>query len=76
MRRQCVKVIDQWPRGWLVGQTPWPTSPTLHPLVGWLHSNTLQEAIEGSPKLKVGGGHTPWSAAHVARLAGHHLVCY
>jgi hypothetical protein len=37
---------------------------------------TLQEAIEGNPKLKVGGGQTPWLAGHVARLTDRHLVCY
>jgi hypothetical protein len=48
----------------------------MQPLVGWLHGDTLQEAVEGNPKLKVGGGQTPWPVGHVARLAGHHLVCY
>jgi hypothetical protein len=57
------------PRGWSADQTPWPTGPTLQPLMGWLHGDTLQEAIEGNPKLKVSGGRTPW-------LADHHLVCY
>jgi hypothetical protein len=27
----------------------------LQPLTGWLHGDTLQEAVEGNPKLKVGG---------------------
>jgi hypothetical protein len=43
--------------------------PTLQPLTGWLHGATLQEAVEGNPKLKVNGGQIPW-------LASHHLVCY
>jgi hypothetical protein len=30
--------------------------PTLQPLAGWLHGDTLQEAVEGNPKLKVSGG--------------------
>jgi hypothetical protein len=50
--------------------------PTLHPHVGWLHGDILQEAVEGNPKLKVGGGRTPWPVGHVARLPDHHLVCY
>jgi hypothetical protein len=29
------------PWGWSVGQTPWLSSPTLQPLVGWLHGDTL-----------------------------------
>jgi hypothetical protein len=44
------------PRGWPAGQTPWPAGPTLQPLAGWLHGDTLQEAVEENPKLKVGGG--------------------
>jgi hypothetical protein len=47
----------------------WPAGPTLQPLAGWLRDDTLQEALEGNPKLKVGGGRTPWTA-------GHHLACY
>jgi hypothetical protein len=46
------------------------------PLTGWLHGDTLQEVVEGNPKLKVGRGQTPWPAHHVARPAGHHLACY
>jgi hypothetical protein len=38
----------------------WPAGPTLQPLAGSLHGDTLQEVVEGNPKLK----------------AGHHLVCY
>jgi hypothetical protein len=44
--------------------------------MGWLHGDSLQEAVEGNPKLKVDGGRTPWPAVHMARLADHHLVCY
>jgi hypothetical protein len=44
------------PRGWAAGQTLWPTGPTLQPLMGWLHGDALQEAVEGNSKLKVGGG--------------------
>jgi hypothetical protein len=68
--------LTSGPRGWPAGQTSWPASPTLQPLVGWLHDDTLQEVIEGNPKLKVSGGRTPWSACHVARPAGHQLACY
>jgi hypothetical protein len=55
--------------GWLAGQTPWLAGPTMLPLAGWLHDDTLQEAVEGNPMLKVNGCQTPWPAAH-------HLVCY
>jgi hypothetical protein len=55
--------------GWPAGQTPWPVGPTLQPLTGWLRGDTFQEVVEGNPKLKVGGGRTPW-------LAAHHLACY
>jgi hypothetical protein len=49
--------------------------PTIQPLTGWLHGATLQEAVEGDPKPKIGGGQTLWPAGQVARLAGHHLAC-
>jgi hypothetical protein len=58
------------------GPKGWPTGPTLQPLAGWLHGDTLQEEVERNPKLKVGGGQTSWSAGHVARPDGHHLACY
>jgi hypothetical protein len=61
--------LTSGPRGWPAGQTPWPVDPTLQPLMGWLHDDTLQEAVEGNTKQKVGGGRTPW-------VVGHHLVCY
>jgi hypothetical protein len=54
----------------------WPAGPTLQPLMGWLYGDTLQEAVEGNPKLKVSGGPTPWPDGHMARPAGHHLACY
>jgi hypothetical protein len=44
------------PRGWWVGQTPKPTDPTLQRLTGCLRGDTLQEVVEGNPKLKVDGG--------------------
>jgi hypothetical protein len=55
------------------GPRRWPVGPTLQPLTGWLHGDTLQDAIEGNPKLKVGGGQTTWPVGHVARSAGQHL---
>jgi hypothetical protein len=70
------RMLTSRPRGWSVGQIPWLASPTLQPVMRWLHSDTLQEAVEGNPKLKVGGGRTPWLARHVARPAIHHLACY
>jgi hypothetical protein len=70
------RLLTSGPRGWLVGKTPWPAGPTLQPLTGWRHGDTLHEAVEENPKLKVGGGRTPWLVRHVARPAGHHLVCY
>jgi hypothetical protein len=42
--------------GWPAGQNWLPTSPTLQFLMGWLRGDTLQEAIEENPKLKVSGG--------------------
>jgi hypothetical protein len=62
--------------GWPVGQTPWPAGSTLQPLTGWLCGDTLQEAVEGNPKLKVARGQTPWLVGHVARPAGQYLACY
>jgi hypothetical protein len=38
------------------GSRGWPVGPTLQPLMGWLRGDSLQEAVEGNPKLKVGGG--------------------
>jgi hypothetical protein len=68
--------LTSGPREWLAGQTTWPTGPTLQPLTCRLHGDTLQEAVEGNPKLKVGGGQTPWPADLVVRPDGHHLACY
>jgi hypothetical protein len=68
--------LTSGPRGWSTSQTPWPTGPILQPLAGWLRGDSLQEAVEGNPFLKVGGGRTPWPASHVARPTGHHLACY
>jgi hypothetical protein len=48
--------LTSGPRGWLAGQTPWLVGPTLQPLVGRLHGDTLQEVVIGNPKLKVSGG--------------------
>jgi hypothetical protein len=61
--------LTSGPRGWAAGQTPWLAGPTLQPLIGRLHGDTLQEAVTGNPKPKVGGGWTPWPASH-------HLVSY
>jgi hypothetical protein len=69
-------LLTSRPRGWPAGQSPGPVGPTLQPLMGWLHDDTLQEAIEENPKLKVGGAQTPWPASHVASPTGHHLACY
>jgi hypothetical protein len=38
------------------GPRGWPAGPTLQPLACWLCGDTLQEAVEGNPKLKVCGG--------------------
>jgi hypothetical protein len=54
----------------------WLADPTLQPLMGRLHGDTLQEAATGIPKPKIGGGRTPWLSGHVARPAGHHLASY
>jgi hypothetical protein len=63
------RLLTSGPRGWPAGQTPWLAGPTLQPLVGWLRSDTLQEVVVGNPKLKVGGGQTPWPTHH-------HMACY
>jgi hypothetical protein len=54
----------------------WPASPTLQPLAGWLHGDTLQEAVIGNLKREVSGVQTLWLPGHVARSASHHLVRY
>ncbi len=66
---------NQWAQG-VTGQPHWLAGPTLQPLTGWLHGDTLQEVVEGNPKLKVGGAQTTWPVGHVARPTGHHLVSY
>jgi hypothetical protein len=68
--------LTSGPRGWPTSQILWLFGPTLQPLTGWLHDETLQEVVEGNPKKKVSGGQSPRLANHVARLAGHHLACY
>jgi hypothetical protein len=60
-------MLTSGPRGWQAGQTLYPVGPTLQPLVGWLHGDTLQEAVEGNPKLKVGGDQTPWPASQAGQ---------
>jgi hypothetical protein len=68
--------LTSGPREWPADKTSWPTGPTLQPFAGRLHSDTLQEAVTGNPKPKVGGGRSLWAPSHVPRLAGHHLVSY
>jgi hypothetical protein len=63
------RLLTTGPRGWPTDKTPEPPRPTLQPLMGWLHGDTLQEAVEVNPMLKVGGCRTPWLAGHMARLA-------
>jgi hypothetical protein len=70
------RLLTSGPIGWLIGQTSWPASPTLLPLVGWLHGDTLQEVVTGNPKPKVSGGRIPWPPGHVAGPVGHHLASY
>jgi hypothetical protein len=64
------------PREWLAGQTPWPTDPTLQPLVSWLHGHALLEAVIRNPKVEVSGSQTRLPPGHVARSAVQHLACY
>jgi hypothetical protein len=61
--------LTSGPRGWLAG-------PTLQPLMGRLHGDTLQEVVIGNLKSKVSGGRTLWPLGHVFRPAGHRLVSY
>jgi hypothetical protein len=63
------KLLISGPRGW-------SASPTLQPLVGRLHGDTLQEVVIANLKSKIGGGRTPWLPGHVARPAGHHFMSY
>jgi hypothetical protein len=68
--------LTSGPSVWPAGQTPWPTDPTLQPLVGLLHGHALQEAVTRNQKLEVGGSQTWWPADDVARPTGQHLACY
>jgi hypothetical protein len=63
------KPLTSGPRGWLV-------SPTLQPLVGWLHRHALQEEVTYNLKLEVSGSRTWWPPGHMSRLVGQHLACY
>jgi hypothetical protein len=74
--RQCANATDQWAQGVAGRPNPWLVSPTLQPLVGRLHGDTLQEAVTVNPKSKVSGGWTLWLPDHVDRPADHHLVSY
>jgi hypothetical protein len=51
MRRQWVKAANQW----ALGVADHPTPLVEGNLTGWLRSDTLQDAVEGNLKLKVGG---------------------
>jgi hypothetical protein len=64
------------PRGWPTGQTPRTAGPTLQPLAGQLHGDSLQEAVIGNSKLEIDGGWTSWPPGHVDMSAGHHLASY
>jgi hypothetical protein len=68
--------LTSGPRGWPAGQTHFQPAPPCNFSCGWLRDDTLQEEVEGNPKLKIGGGQTPWLVGHVARPAGYHLACY
>jgi hypothetical protein len=70
------RALTSGPRGWPTGQTPWLVRANLKPLTGRLHGDTLQEAVIGNPKSKVGGGQTSWPPDHVSWPAGHHLASY
>jgi hypothetical protein len=76
MMRPCARPLTSGPRGWSTGQTPCLAGPTLQPLAGQLHGDTVQEAVIGNSKPKVGGGQTLWPPGHVARPIGHHLASY
>jgi hypothetical protein len=41
----------------MCGPSGWPTGPTLQPLVSFLGSDALQEAMEWNPRPGVSGGH-------------------
>jgi hypothetical protein len=69
-------LLTSGPRGWPVGQNPWPTGPTFQPLVDRLHKHALQEVVIRNLKLEVNGSRTRWLPDHVARPTGQHLTCY
>jgi hypothetical protein len=69
------RLMTSGPRG-SPAKPPGQVGPNLQPLASWRRGDTLQEAVEGNPKLKVSGGHTPWPAGQVARPDSYHLVCY
>jgi hypothetical protein len=48
------------PNGWPAGQNPWPTDPTLYPLMSFLSGDTLQNAVERNLRPRVSGGYAPW----------------
>jgi hypothetical protein len=70
------RALTSGPRGWPACKTPWPVSPTLQPLVGWLHGHALLEAVTRNPKLEVSGSRTRWPPGHVARPASQHMARY
>jgi hypothetical protein len=59
--------LTSGPRGWPASQTPWPADPTLQPLAGRLHGDTIQEVVTGNQKPKVGGG---WTRGRLAKWLG------
>jgi hypothetical protein len=68
--------LSSGPSGWPADQTPWSVGPTLQLLASRHHGDTLQEAVTGNLKPKVGGGRTPCLLGHMALLVGHHLPSY
>jgi hypothetical protein len=75
-RGSVQRLLTSGPRGWPISQTPCLAGPTLQPLTGRFHGDTLQEAVIGNPKPKVDGGQTLWLPDHMARPAVHHMVSY
>jgi hypothetical protein len=70
------KPLTYEPHGWPASQSPWSVGPTLQHLTGCLGSDALQETVIRNLRPTVRGGRATWSADHVARPAGQHLVCY
>jgi hypothetical protein len=64
------------PSGWPAGQTPLPADPTLQHPMSFLGGDALQGTVEWDPRPRVGGGHAPWLAGHMAWPAGQHLASY